>query len=170
MNLGLKNVYFLFFVKKPRSRARLKSDMALFKNPACLASSLDIREKISATAQSGTNHWSFWIAYELPETQSTELPWKKTAYLCMHSNGKILELSGRFCLNCRARSGTYPTKNVLKWRIGPSLGWAWYGTRFPREISPFPFPRTSCTPDVSFWTRGCAQSEAMKELPWRNRK
>ena len=52
MNLGLKNVYFLFLVKKPRSRARLKSDMALFRKPACLASSRDIREKISATAMS----------------------------------------------------------------------------------------------------------------------
>uniref|UniRef100_A0A2P2JIV8 Uncharacterized protein n=2 Tax=Rhizophora mucronata TaxID=61149 RepID=A0A2P2JIV8_RHIMU len=49
MNFGLKNVYFLAFVKNPRSNARLKSDRPLFRNPACLASSLDMREKISAT-------------------------------------------------------------------------------------------------------------------------
>lgn len=79
MNLGLKNVYFLAFVRKPKSNAKLKSDKPLFKNlhiveqfdifvsryihtytvctererwlayPACLASSLDMREKISAT-------------------------------------------------------------------------------------------------------------------------
>ena len=50
MYWGLKNVYLRFLVKKPRSRAKLKSDMALFRKPACRASSLDIREKISATA------------------------------------------------------------------------------------------------------------------------
>lgn len=49
MYCGLKNVYFLFFVRKPRSSARLKSDMALFRKPACLASSRDMRVKISAT-------------------------------------------------------------------------------------------------------------------------
>lgn len=49
MYCGLKNVYFLFFVRKPRSRARLKSDIALFRKPACLASSRDMRVKISAT-------------------------------------------------------------------------------------------------------------------------
>ena len=51
MNFGLKKVYFLFLVRNPKSSARLKSLMALFRNPACLASSLDISEKISATAQ-----------------------------------------------------------------------------------------------------------------------
>lgn len=56
MYCGLKNVYFLFLVRNPRSKARLKSDMALFKKPACLASSRDIRVKISATAQ---QHWYF---------------------------------------------------------------------------------------------------------------
>ena len=49
MYCGRKKVYFLFFVRKPRSRARLKSDMALFKKPACLASSRDMSVKISAT-------------------------------------------------------------------------------------------------------------------------
>lgn len=39
MNLGLKKVYFLFLVRKPRSRAKLKSLMALFKKPAWRASS-----------------------------------------------------------------------------------------------------------------------------------
>lgn len=55
MYWGLKKVYFLFLVRKPRSRARLKSDMALFRKPACLASSRDIRVKISATAQQHGN-------------------------------------------------------------------------------------------------------------------
>jgi hypothetical protein len=32
MNLGLKNVYFLAFVKNPKSNAKLKSDKPLFKN------------------------------------------------------------------------------------------------------------------------------------------
>ena len=50
MNFGWKKVYFLFLVRKPKSNARLKSDMALFRKPACLASSRDIRVKISATA------------------------------------------------------------------------------------------------------------------------
>lgn len=32
MNLGLKNVYFLAFVRNPKSSAKLKSDKPLFKN------------------------------------------------------------------------------------------------------------------------------------------
>lgn len=55
MYWGLKKVYFLFFVRKPRSSARLKSDMALFRKPACLASSRDISVKISATAHVQNN-------------------------------------------------------------------------------------------------------------------
>ena len=60
MYWGLKNVYFRFFVKKPRSRARLKSDIALFKKPACRASSLDMREKISATASKSGQEDMIW--------------------------------------------------------------------------------------------------------------
>ena len=62
MYCGLKNVYFLFFVKNPRSSARLKSDMALLRKPACLASSRDINVKISATAHA---HNSLSIAHGL---------------------------------------------------------------------------------------------------------
>lgn len=51
MNCGRKKVYLRFFVRKPRSSARLKSDMALFRKPACRASSRDISVKISATAR-----------------------------------------------------------------------------------------------------------------------
>lgn len=54
MYWGLKKVYLRFLVRNPKSRARLKSDIALLRKPACLASSLDIREKISATA---TRNW-----------------------------------------------------------------------------------------------------------------
>lgn len=50
MYWGLKKVYLRFLVRKPRSRAKLKSDIALFRKPACLASSRDMSEKISATA------------------------------------------------------------------------------------------------------------------------
>lgn len=32
MNFGLKNVYFLAFVKNPKSNAKLKSDNPLFRN------------------------------------------------------------------------------------------------------------------------------------------
>ena len=48
--LTLKNVYLRFFVRKPRSSARLKSLIALLRNPACLASSRDISVNTSATA------------------------------------------------------------------------------------------------------------------------
>src|SRR6056297_1491624 len=49
MNFGLKKVYVLFFVRNPKSKARLKSDNALLMKPAWRASSLLRRVKISAT-------------------------------------------------------------------------------------------------------------------------
>ena len=55
MNCGLKKVYCRFLVRKPRSRARLKSDMALLRKPACRASSRLIKEKMSATAAQNTS-------------------------------------------------------------------------------------------------------------------
>lgn len=73
MYCGLKKVYFLFFVRKPRSSARLKSDMALFRKPACLASSRDMRVKISATAVTCTKLPSEPLQTALRRTELSSL-------------------------------------------------------------------------------------------------